>query len=164
MNPRTKTVTKVIGLFIFLALCLLVGVIGGFITSSSVETWYQTLNKPSFNPPDWLFAPVWSSLYIMMAIAAWRVWLRIGLADGWLVFVLFFLQLILNLAWSYLFFGLHRIDLALLEIIILLTLIIINAVVFWRIDRLAGMLFMPYIVWVFYANILNFSLLMMNPT
>ena len=161
-NTQTKTIGNVTALILFLTLCLLVGGIGGAITSSSVDTWYQTLNKPAFNPPDWLFAPVWTSLYIMMAIAAWRVWRRIGLKTGWMAFTVFFTQLGLNLVWSFLFFGLNRIDLALLEIIILLTVIIFNAILFWRIERLAGLLFAPYVAWVFYASLLNFSLLMMN--
>ncbi len=163
MNGQTKALGNITGLIVFLVLCLLVGGIGGAITSSSVDTWYQTLQKPVFNPPDWLFAPVWTSLYIMMAIAAWRVWRRVGLRTGWMAFSVFFLQLGLNLVWSFLFFGLNRIDLALLEIIILLTVIIMNALLFWRIERLAGLLFVPYVIWVFYASLLNFSLLMMNP-
>ena len=162
-NTRTKTLANSTGLVIFLVLCLLVGGIGGSITASSVDTWYKTLQKPVFNPPDWLFAPVWTTLYVMMAVAGWRVWKRVGLSAGRRAFLVYALQLFLNLAWSYLFFGLQRIDLALIEIIVLLTVVIINTLMFWRIDRLAGMLYVPYVLWIFYAKLLNFSLLMLNP-
>ncbi len=150
------------GLILFLVLCLLVGVIGGVITASSVDTWYQTLNKPDFNPPDWLFAPVWTTLYVMMAIAAWRVWRRVGSSAEQKALLVFSLQLVLNLLWSYLFFGLQRIDLALIGIVILLAVIVLNSLMFWRIDRVAGMLFAPYVLWVCYATLLNTSLLIMN--
>lgn len=161
-DGRYKTRVDIIGLIGFLLLCLLVGGIGGAITATSVDSWYQTLQKPAFNPPDWLFAPVWTSLYVMMAVAAWRVWRRVGFSAGWKALTVFFLQLGLNLLWSYLFFGMSRIDLALIEIIILLTVILINGLLFWRIDRLAGLLFVPYVLWVIFASFLNFSLLMLN--
>ena len=123
-DGRSKPRGDIIGLIVLLLLCLLVGGIGGAITATSVDSWYQTLQKPAFNPPDWLFAPVWTSLYLMMAVAAWRVWRRVGLSAGWKALTVFFLQLGLNLLWSYLFFGMSRIDLALIEIIILLTVIL----------------------------------------
>ncbi len=163
-DSRSKTLTNSIALIVFVVICLLVGAMGGVITASSVDTWYQTLQKPVFNPPDWLFAPVWSTLYLMMAVAGWRVWKRVGLTAGRRAFLVYGLQLVLNLVWSYLFFGIQRIDLALIEIVILLTVIIINMVMFWRIDRLAGILFIPYVLWVFFAQLLNFSLLMLNAT
>jgi tryptophan-rich sensory protein len=145
-------------------LCLAVSGGGGAITATSVDTWYQALEKPPFNPPDWLFAPVWTALYILMGIAAWRIWRLRSFEGTRMAFAVFGAQLCLNLAWSFLFFGLQRIDLALLEIIILLIAIITNTIVFWRIERLAGLLFVPYAVWVTYATILNASLWLLNAT
>jgi tryptophan-rich sensory protein len=161
-EDRPKESRNLVSLFAFIIICLIISGIGGAITASSVETWYQALEKPIFNPPDWVFAPVWTLLYIIMGIAAWRVWrLRSFEATGKALGV-FALQLGFNLAWSFLFFGLQRIDLALVEIVILLVAIIVNAIMFWRIDRLAGLMLMPYIAWVTYATILNASLWLLN--
>ncbi len=152
----------VIGLVLFLALCLAVSGIGGAITATSVDTWYQSLQKPPFNPPDWIFAPVWTALYVMMAIAGWRVWRRDGIESRRSALALFAVQLGLNLAWSLVFFGLQRIGLAFAEIVILLIAIIANTIMFWRIDRLAGVLFVPYALWVAYAAVLNGALWVLN--
>ena len=150
------------GLVVFLALCLVASVIGGAITATSVGTWYQTLDKPAFNPPDWVFAPVWTALYVMMAVAGWRTWRRAGFDRGGRALTVFAAQLGLNVLWSFLFFGLERIDLALAEIVILLIAIIANTAMFWRIDRWAGVLFVPYVLWVAYATTLNASLWLLN--
>ena len=161
---RAKASRGVLSLFVSIILCLAVSAIGGAITATSVDTWYQALEKPPFNPPDWVFAPVWTALYILMGIAAWRVW-RLGLSEvTGKALAVFAVQLGLNLAWSFLFFGLQRIDLALVEIVILLCVIITNTIMFWRIDRLAGLLFVPYAVWVTYATVLNASLWLLNET
>jgi tryptophan-rich sensory protein len=163
-SDRPKASRDLIGLFAFIILCLAVSGIGGAITETSVNTWYQALEKPLFNPPDWVFAPVWTALYIVMGIAAWRVWrLRSFEATGKALSV-FAVQLCLNLAWSFLFFGLQRIDLALVEIVILLVAIIVTSIMFWRVDRLAGLLFVPYGAWVTYATILNASIWLINET
>ncbi len=141
---------------------LLLAFMAGFIGSRFAPgLWYAQLAKPPFNPPDWVFAPVWSMLFAMMGVAAGRAWLRggrnrpIGL---WLV------QLVFNAGWSWLFFGLRRPDLALLEIVVLLSLIVATAVSFWRIDRLAGVLMVPYAAWVAFAGVLNAALWMLNRT
>lgn len=161
-RERPKASGDLLGLFVSVLLCLAVSGVGGAITATSVDTWYQALEKPSFNPPDWVFAPVWTALYVMMGIAAWRVWrLRLFEATG-VALAVFAVQLGLNLAWSLLFFGLQRIDLALFEIVILLCVIITNTFLFWRIDRLAGLLFVPYAAWGTYATILNASLWLLN--
>ena len=161
---RHKASRDVLGLFAFIILCLAVSGIGGVITATSVDTWYQTLEKPPFNPPDWVFAPVWIVLYILMGIAAWRVWRLRALEVTGNALAVFAVQLGFNVAWSFLFFGLQRIDLALVEIVILLCAIIINTIMFWRVDRLAGLLFVPYAAWVTYATILNVSLWLLNET
>ena len=149
-------------LFAFIILCLVVSSVGGAITATSVDTWYQSLEKPSFNPPDWVFAPVWTALYILMGIAAWRIWRLRATENTGKALSIFGLQLGLNLSWSILFFGLQRIDLALIEIFILLVTIVINTIVFWRVDRLAGLIFVPYVLWVTYATILNASIWLLN--
>lgn len=161
-RKRPKPSRDVLGLVAFVALCLVVSGIGGAITATSVGTWYQALQKPPFNPPDWVFAPVWTTLYILMAIAGWRVWRHAGFDAGRSALAVFAVQLGLNLAWSFLFFGLQRIGPALVEIVILLIAIIVNAILFWRIDRWAGALLVPYVIWVAYATVLNASLWLLN--
>ena len=146
----------------FVALCLGVAAIGGWATSISVGGWYQTLDKPRWTPPDRVFAPVWTILYLMMAVAAHRVWRRAGVKGGREALALFGVQLALNLLWSILFFGLQRIGLALLDIVLLWTAIAATAVAFWRIDRLAGILLLPYLGWVTYAVGLNAAIWHLN--
>jgi benzodiazapine receptor len=161
---HSKSRRNLLGFLAFILLSIAVSGIGGAITATSVDTWYQVLEKPSFNPPDWVFAPVWTALYILMGIAAWRVWRLRSFVNSGKALSTFAVQLGLNLAWSFLFFGLQRIDLALGEIFILLIAIIVNTIMFLRIDRLAGLMFVPYVVWVTYATILNTSLWLLNET
>ena len=160
-NPsqQRRTIFMLAG---FMAVCLTVSAIGGAITSTSVGGWYQTLQKPTFNPPDWIFAPVWTTLYVFMAFAAWRVWRYPASPKRQSALTVFALQLALNLLWTTLFFGFQRIDLATIEIAVLLLCIIANTVLFWRIDIFAGALFVPYVIWVGYAAVLNGSLLLLN--
>jgi translocator protein len=122
--------------------------------------WYESLAKPSFNPPNWIFAPVWSVLYVMMAIAAWLVWCRLR-AFGRPI-ILWCVQLGLNAIWSWLFFGLERPDFAAMEIIVLLAAILLTAFSFFRISRPAGYLLVPYAAWVSFAAVLNFTLWRLN--
>lgn len=150
------------GLVVFLFGCLGVLAAGGAATASSVGTWYQALQKPPFNPPDWLFAPVWTALYVMMAVAGWRVWRAYGLRGARAALALFGIQLALNLAWSFVFFGYRLIGAALVEIIVLLAAIVATTILFWKRDRLAGLLFIPYAGWVAFATILNFALWQLN--
>jgi translocator protein len=161
VNNPTRT-RDTVGFSVFLALCLAVSAIGGAATASSVGTWYRALAKPPFNPPDWIFAPVWTALYFMMAIAGWRVWRRDGLRKARLALTLFGLQLALNLAWSIVFFGLRSIGAALADIVVLLFAILATTVVFWQRDRVAGMLFIPYAAWVAFATVLNAALWQLN--
>jgi translocator protein len=144
----------------FLALCFAVAAISGAVTRASVDTWYPTLAKPAFTPPDWVFAPVWTALYATMALAAWLVWRRVGSQGG--AMYLFFAQLALNLLWSILFFGLQLVGLALIDIVVLVVLIALTTVAFWRIDRRAGLLLVPYLLWVVYATALNGAIWRMN--
>ena len=149
-------------LLAFVAVCLAIGAIGGAVTSTSVGTWYQSLRKPPFNPPDWIFGPVWTVLYITMAVAAWRVWRRLGFGGARYALTLFAIQLALNLAWSIVFFGFRQIGMALVEIVVLLAFIVATAIAFWRADRAAGLLFVPYLGWVGFAALLNASLWRLN--
>ncbi len=160
-TERTRA-GDLLGLGTFVVLCLAISAIGGWVTAESVSTWYRTLLKPDFNPPDWVFAPVWSVLYLMIALAGWRVWRRRGLAGAPVAMATYAAQLALNLGWSFLFFGGQMIGIALAEIVLLLVAIGVNALLFWRIDRMAGWLLAPYAAWVAFASILNFALWRLN--
>ena len=149
-------------LVVFIALCIAVAAIGGAVTATSVDTWYAALEKPSFNPPNWLFGPVWTALYLMMAFAAWRVWRARGFAGARAALGLWALQLTLNLCWSFLFFGARMIGAALAEIVVLLLAILATLALFWRIDRAAGWLMVPYAAWVGFATLLTAALWRLN--
>ncbi len=151
-----------IGLGGFLLLCFAVSGLGGAITTTSVGTWYQTLERTFLSPPDWVFAPVWSTLYLFMAIAGWRVWRLEASQVRRQALTLYGIQLALNLLWSFIFFGLQEIGWALVEIVILLLAILATMVQFWRLDRFAGLLFLPYALWVTYATVLTATLWWLN--
>lgn len=154
---------KPLAFIINIAITLGVGALGGLATAQSVKTWYPTLNKPGFNPPNGLFAPVWTTLYILIGIAAYLVWIkRDQIAHFPRTVAIYLIQLILNLAWSFIFFYLHEIGFALAEIILLLMVIIINAVTFYKIDKWAGLIFIPYILWVSFASFLTYNILILN--
>jgi translocator protein len=146
----------------FIILCLAAGALGAAVTAPAIATWYPTIAKPSFNPPNWIFGPVWTTLYVMMAIAAWLVWRRAGFAGARTAFVLFIVQLVLNSLWSVLFFGLHRIDFALLDIALLLAAIVATAQSFRRHSTVAALLLVPYLAWVSFATLLNFAIWRLN--
>jgi benzodiazapine receptor len=147
----------------FLAVCFVVSGAGAMITSRPVSQWYPALLKPSWNPPAWVFGPVWTVLYLMMAIAAWLVWRRRGFKQGAGALGIFALQLALNAAWSPLFFGLRNPLAGLVDIVLLWVAILATVVAFWRISRLAGALLMPYWLWVSFATALNFTIWRLNP-
>lgn len=140
-----------------------IGGLGALFTSSKIATWYETLLKPMWTPPGWVFGPIWTTLYLLMAIAAARIWNVRGssaLVRGALV--LYGLQLLLNLLWSMLFFGLESPALGLLGIVLLWIVIVATIIVFWRIDTIAGVLLLPYIVWVSIAMTLNYRIFVLN--
>ena len=140
-------------LYLFIIVTLGVGAVASLFTSPAIPTWYASLNRPSFTPPNWIFAPVWTTLYILMAVAAWRVWKKTGLRS--VEMAGFAVQLALNLFWSILFFGLHRIGAALIEIVVLDLAILATLVLFFRRDRLAGLLLAPYLAWTLFATVLT---------
>jgi tryptophan-rich sensory protein len=146
-----------------IGITLAVGATGGLTTASSVTTWwYAGLVKPSFNPPNAVFGPVWTTLYVLMALAAWRVW-RTGPAGGRRpALTLYAAQLALNLGWSLIFFGLRQPGIALAEVAVLLAAIIATGVAFWRADRPAGLMMIPYAAWVAFASVLNFEVWRLN--
>jgi benzodiazapine receptor len=133
--------------------------LGGVVTGGSVRDWYPTLVKPAWNPPSWIFGPVWTVLYLAMAVAAWLVWRRVGWGGA---LVWFAVQLALNATWSPVFFGMHRIGLALVNIVLLWLAIAGTTVAFWRVTPVAGWLFVPYLAWVSFATVLNFTLWRLN--
>ncbi|HOJ31519.1 MAG TPA: tryptophan-rich sensory protein [bacterium] len=146
-----------------IVLCLLAGAIGSIFTSSSVGNWYRTLNKPIFNPPDWIFAPVWTLLYIMMGISLFMVWTaEMEKSLKRMAFLIFAIQLILNILWSVLFFGLQNPVLSLIEIFVLWIAILIAILVFKKISILSAFLLMPYLAWVTFAAFLNYSIVTLN--
>jgi len=124
--------------------------------------WYASLVKPSWNPPNAIFGPVWTVLYVFMGVAAWLVWRKVSFSGASAALILFIVQLALNALWSYLFFGQHRPGLAFIDIIALWAAILVVAALFWRVDRRAGGLMVPYVVWVTFASYLNFVLWRLN--
>ena len=134
--------------------------IGGLITISLKEPWYSMLIKPSFNPPGWVFAPVWISLYLMMTVAIWLFW-HSEKSDTNTVYI-YFIHIIFNTTWSIVFFGLHNIFLALLTLLFLIALIIILILRFKRVNMLSFYLMIPYLLWCCYALVLNFNLFLLN--
>jgi len=149
-------------LLLFVVACFGVAAIASFWTSSSVNTWYAGLRKPSLTPPSWIFAPVWSTLYVLMALSAWLVWRAAGWSGSRAALLLFFAQLAFNLAWSGLFFGLRRPDLALVDIGLLLASIIATALAFRTFSSLSSLLLVPYASWVAFATLLNFKIWRLN--
>jgi tryptophan-rich sensory protein len=150
-----------VGLGLFLAVCLAAGGIGGAATGSSVSTWYPTLAKPAWNPPAWVFGPVWTTLYLMMGVAAWRVW-RAHSRGASGALGLFGVQLVLNTLWSIVFFGLRAPGPAFFELLLLWLAILATGLRFYRLDRVAGALMAPYLAWVTFAGVLNYTIWQLN--
>jgi uncharacterized protein YbjT (DUF2867 family)/tryptophan-rich sensory protein len=157
-----KLLPRILMLLWFLILCFAAAALGAAWTASSVDTWYQTIAKPTWNPPDWVFGPVWTALYAMMAVAAWLVWLRGPVNGSWTVWQLFTAQLALNVAWSGIFFGLCRPGLAFFEVLLLWAAIAATMIAFGKRSKPAGWLFAPYLAWVSFAAALNFAIWRLN--
>jgi benzodiazapine receptor len=155
---------KIARIVLVVTSCLVIGYLSGTVTRESITTWYPTLLKPIFNPPNWIFAPVWTLLYAMMGVAGGIIWnhLETNKEQVKKAFAFFIIQLALNALWSYLFFGLHNPLLALLEIIILWLMIFETYVQFKSINKLAGWLLIPYLAWVSFATVLNASIWWLN--
>ncbi|PLX20848.1 TspO protein [Candidatus Parcubacteria bacterium] len=149
--------------FLFILISQFAGIVGSIFTSSKIPTWYASINKPFFNPPGWLFGPVWIVLYAMMGYASYLIYLRRGensLVNATLI--VFFIHLALNALWSIIFFGLQNPMWAFFEIIILWIMIVLLVFLFYKIDRRAAYLLIPYLLWVSFASVLNFAIWKLN--
>ncbi len=143
--------------------CEVAGIVGSIFTVSAIPTWYSNLIKPSFNPPNWVFGPVWTTLYFLMGIALYLVWIKdLKRKENKQATVVFAAQLVLNVLWSIVFFGGHSISGAFAVIVMLWVLILGTLLLFFRISKVAGLLLIPYLVWVSFASVLNFYLLKLN--
>lgn len=154
---------RVFSLILFILVCELIGLAATPFTIDSIASWYVYLNKPFFSPPNWVFGPVWTTLYCLMGVAAYLVWAsKKKKSNVQRALVVFVLQLACNFFWSILFFGLHAPLLAFIEILILLGLIVVNIKMFYPINKSAAYLLVPYIAWVSFASILNLSIVLLN--
>lgn len=153
---------KWLSLPVLMLICMSAGGLGAFATTSEIGTWYRTIAKPSWNPPDSVFGPVWTTLYLMMGFSAWLVWIRAARGQAALPMGMFAVQLLLNTAWSFIFFGMHQMGWAFVEIVILWAAIIATMLVFTRVSRLAAALLVPYLLWVSFASVLNLTIWRLN--
>jgi len=177
---------KIFKLLASIIICELAGIVGSFFTISEIKSWYAALNKPSFNPPNWIFGPVWTTLFVLMGISLYLVWsknwqvkneiislkrkkpnpLSLKFYSGeWQkanIILIFIAQLVLNILWSLIFFGLHSISIAFVEITMLWCAIIFTMVNFYRVSKASAWLLLPYLLWVSFAAFLNFSILLVN--
>ena len=151
---------KFLSFILFALITYSASVIGGLVTVGFKEPWYSLINKPLFNPPSWIFAPVWTTLYLMMTIAIWLFW-HSKSRDMNTIYI-YFIHIVFNTTWSVVFFGFHKIFYAMLILIVLIFLIIILIIRFKRVNMLSYYLMIPYLLWCFYALILNFNLFLLN--
>ena len=157
--PKRSATRAALALAGWLLLTFAAAALGGF---SRPGEWFAALSKPSWNPPGWIFGPVWSALYTIMAIAAWLVWRRGGFTGQRVALSLFLLQLFFNALWSPLFFGLHQLALAFMDIALLWLALLGTVIAFWKVRPLAGALLLPYLAWVTFASALNFAIWQLN--
>ena len=150
---------KYLSLLIILLITFIASAIGGFITSAFKEPWYSEIILPSFNPPSKVFAPVWTILYILMSVAIWRIWMKFSDRK---VLNIYFYHLLFNATWSVVFFGLHQIELALINLIIILIFIFTLMKIYLKKDKLSFFIMIPYLLWTFYAFILNTAIVILN--
>lgn len=158
-----KGMRKVVKFVIAVSLPLALGAFAGFFTSASVQGWYSTVNKPAFNPPNWIFAPVWTSLYLLMGIAFYIVWLKVEESKiKTKAIIFYFIQLVLNFCWSIIFFYAEEPGWAFAEIMLLWVMIVATIIKFSKISKFAAWLLVPYILWVSFAAVLNFAIWQLN--
>ncbi|KAB7739992.1 tryptophan-rich sensory protein [Parvibaculum sedimenti] len=150
-------------LFGFLAFVFAFAGLGGYVTSTNIESWYVDLQKPSLTPANWVFPVVWNFLYFLMGLSGWLVWRSAGgFAPGGAALSIFGAQIMLNFTWSVVFFGLHSPGGALVEIFVLLAAIVANIIAFWRVNMLAGLLLLPYLAWSLFATYLTAMVWLLN--
>jgi len=153
---------KIWKLFITISIVFLASALGGLFTANSVSTWYQELAKPFFNPPNWIFGPVWTLLYFLMGISLYLIWISKSNSNKKTALIFFAIQLFLNVLWSFLFFGLQNPFLAFVEIILLWLAIFATIFYFYKINKMSAYLLVPYILWVSFASVLNLSIFLLN--
>ena len=153
------TKNKYLSLFLILSITFIASGIGGFVTASFKEPWYSEIILPSFNPPSWVFAPIWTTLYILMSVAVWRVWIKFSDLK---TLSIYFIHLLFNATWSIVFFGFHQIELALINLIIILIFIIVLMKIYLNKDKLSFFIMVPYLLWSSYALLLNTAIVIIN--
>ena len=153
---------RLFALAVWIGICFLAAAVGNWATGDAITTWYPSLAKPSWTPPNWLFGPVWTALFIMMGVAAWWIWVQFGWRGGRVPLTLFLMQLGLNAYWSRAFFGLRQPGYGLFVILLLWMVLTVTTIAFGRADRRAGLLLLPYLAWVTFAAALNFELWRLN--
>ncbi len=153
------TNNKYLSLFLILLITFIASAIGGFTTNSYKEPWYSEIILPIFNPPSWVFAPVWTALYILMAIAIWRIWIKFSDSK---ILNIYFYHLFFNATWSIVFFGFHQIELALINLSIILIFIMILMKIYFNKDKLSFLIMVPYLLWTTYAFVLNIAIAILN--
>jgi benzodiazapine receptor len=163
MSTSATPAVQALGLVASIALCLAAAGIGAAVAAPEIDGWYSELRKPTWTPPNWVFGPVWTILYLLMAISVWLVWRRGGFAGAYAALSIFGIQLVLNVLWSVVFFGWRRPDLALVEMVMLWAAIIATLCAFWPYSRTAAALLSPYLIWVTFALDLNFVIWLMQP-
>jgi tryptophan-rich sensory protein len=156
---RSSRAAQLVALLGFLLLSAAAAFFGASIGADNTRTWYPTLAAPPLQPPSWLFGPVWTLLYTLMAVAAWRIWRRYGWDRS---LTLYLVHLALNAAWTAVFFAMRRMDLALVDILALDVTLALTVVMFWRRDRVAGLLLAPTLAWVLFASYLNAGFWLLN--
>jgi benzodiazapine receptor len=164
MEKTRKRTVEVLQLVVSLVVCQAAGLVGAIFTTPAIPTWYAGLAKPAFTPPSWLFAPAWTTLFVLMGLAAFLIW-RKGLRERGvkIALAIFIIQLILNILWSAVFFGLKSPLGGLIVIALLWVAILLTILSFFRLSRAAGLLLLPYILWVSFAAVLNGAILVLNP-
>ena len=153
---------SILSLIIIIVICYVAAGLGAYFTAQSVNSWYVTLQKPEWNPPNWVFGPVWTLLYLFIAISGWLVWKKVTFYDNPLLYGFFILQLILNIVWSGIFFGMEQPGWAIVDIILLIFFILLYILSSWPVSKLASILFIPYFLWVGFAMILNIMIWRLN--
>ena len=151
---------KIISLLLFIILAFGASAWGGLVTSFYKEPWYSTIIKPEFNPPDWIFAPVWITLYIAMSVGAWLIWINPKRVEK--IIYIYFIHLLINGSWSLFFFGLHLILVSLIIIGIIIFFVVWLIKLYYPINKLSSFLMIPYLMWLSYAFILNFYIFILN--
>lgn len=162
MSDTTRELTALLSIAGFAGFVLLIVAVAGFGAMFKPGIWYESLAKPDWTPPNWLFPVAWALLYLMIATAGWMVWHKAGFSAAGFAFFLYFTQLMLNAFWSWLFFGLHRMDLAMFDITLLWLTVLANIIAFYLVRPGAALLLVPYLLWLTYAAALNYTVWQMN--